>query len=247
MNTGTVSIDVETGAGFVQVECFRTMNSGATCSLILQGITYPDVPFVDGVQVVLDIGANVGAASMYFERLYPRAQIFAFEPSATAVTVLRRNLAHCDRVEIVDHGLFDRDFTAPLYLGDGDGLSNSVARTAENTSDTETGTFVAASHWLRSRGLEFIDVLKIDTEGAELAILNDMIDYLPAVKILHLEYHSEDDRRIIDRLLEPTHVLVAGRVLQVHRGELTYVARSAFPSEAALNRDAISVPPSESH
>ena len=39
--------------------CFQIAND------IFAGTTYPNIPFVSGVKTILDIGANVGAASVY--------------------------------------------------------------------------------------------------------------------------------------------------------------------------------------
>ena len=84
-----------------------------------------------------------------------------------------------------------------------------------------------------------IDVLKVDTEGCELPILRSIAELLPSIPVIYVEYHSEDDRREIDRMLGDTHVVVAGHVFQIHRGELTYVARGAFPSAEALAEGAV--------
>ena len=47
-----------------------------------------------------------------------------------------------------------------------------------------------------------IDVLKIDTEGAEVDILEGMVDYLPKTKVVMAEYHKEEHRKKIEAYLE---------------------------------------------
>ena len=238
------SVPIEVEDETIDLECFDTWESALTAAVILKGITYPDVPVVNEVRVVLDIGANVGAASRYFERTYPDAIIHAFEPAADALTLLRRNVAEFPRIRVHPFGLFDREFEAPLFRGEGDGLTTSVVRSTENSEATEPARFRGAASWLASEGISSVDVLKIDTEGAELPILQDLAHLLATVPLIHLEYHSDDDRRAMDRMLDPTHVLADGRVLQLHRGELTYVAKAAFASEEELMRNAISLPDS---
>ena len=49
------------------------------------------------------------------------------------------------------------------------------------------------------------------------------------------------DRRVIDALLADTHILYAGAISGPHRGELCYVARSAFPSPDHLAAEEIRV------
>ena len=48
--------------------CFQVAND------IFAGTTYPNVPFVSGVKTVLDIGANVGAASLYLATSLSRSK-----------------------------------------------------------------------------------------------------------------------------------------------------------------------------
>jgi hypothetical protein len=80
------------------------------------------------------------------------------------------------------------------------------------------------SDWLTEQAIEAVDVLKIDTEGCEMPILKEMGEVLSSIKIIHLEFHSEDDRREIDRLLGDTHSLVVGK-MWFNVGTVTYVLR----------------------
>jgi len=71
-------------------------------------------------------------------------------------------------------------------------------------------------------GISYIDVLKIDTEGSEVEILESLRPYLPYVGILMIEFHSEKDRRNIDALLE-THVLFNANICQPNLGIVKYI------------------------
>jgi FkbM family methyltransferase len=242
MTTAPVrTIPVEVGDETIELECFDTWDSALTASVILKGITYPHADVVHDVRVVLDVGANIGAASLYFARTYPDATIHAFEPSAAALPLLRKNVGGFPSVKVHEFGLLDRELEAPLFQGDGDGLTTSVVRSTENSDETSPASFRSAAEWLEAEQISGIDVLKIDTEGAELPILRDLRDRLSDIPLIHLEYHSDDDRRTIDRMLERSHVLFAGRVLQLHRGELSYVAKAAYGSTEELLRNAIAL------
>jgi hypothetical protein len=69
------------------------------------------------------------------------------------------------------------------------------------------------------------DIFKIDTEGCEVPILNSLKDFLPQIKVIFIEYHSEDDRRWIDSMLAATHYLFSGKALGPHRGEFCFLRR----------------------
>jgi FkbM family methyltransferase len=75
------------------------LNEGIDLSIYLLGAYEPRplrsyTPLIGPGDVVLDIGANIGAHTLHFARLVgPTGQVHAFEPTDYAVAKLRRNLA----------------------------------------------------------------------------------------------------------------------------------------------------------
>jgi FkbM family methyltransferase len=230
----------EHGGETFEFECFDNQLSRRVCNHVLQGQTYPALPFVSDVTMIIDVGAYVGASSLYFSLQHPEAQIFAFEPATAAYRLLEKNTRHRSNVHTHNFGLFSSDKTVPLYKGTIDDATASVSKSAMTSEESEIVRLRSLREWLREHAISAVDVLKLDTEGCEVPILHSMSEFLPSVKILYLEYHSEDDRRAIDSLLSDTHLLVAGKML-LHRGEVTYVAKSAFPSEQARRHHEIKV------
>lgn len=203
---------------------------------ILEGKTYPRVNCIRDVRTVLDVGANVGAASAYFALAYPEATLFALEPSPASFRLLQRNLAPFPRVRTFNFGLFDRDATVPLYLSKEDEVTNSVGMSVLNTSRSVEVRLRNARAFVSEQKLDSIDILKVDTEGCELPILRSLADILPRTRVVYLEYHDEADRVAIDALLQPTHILCSAKLRHPHRGELCYVNYNSFPSAEALDR-----------
>jgi FkbM family methyltransferase len=221
--------------------CFATPLSRSLFAAIVGGKTYPRVPFVRDVRTILDVGANVGAASVYFALCYPDAAIHALEPAREPFALLAHNAGHFPNVRVHNVGLFREDRRAPLFLGETDSVTASVGASEFNGAEAETIDLRGADAWLAEQRIDAVDVLKLDTEGCEVAILEAMGAALAATKVIYVEYHSEEDRLRIDALLHPSHILVAGQVIHLHRGEFTYVARAAFPSAAACDERKIVV------
>ena len=129
--------------------------------------------------VVLDIGANIGAHCLPLARLVgDNGRVFAFEPTAPARAKLERNLALnpdlVARVQIEALMLLDRD-RAPLpsaieaswpvsgKIDDG----GSVAR-----AWTTVGAHVITlDRFVAEAGLERVNLIKIDVDGYEPAVL----------------------------------------------------------------------------
>jgi FkbM family methyltransferase len=205
--------------------CFQVAND------IFAGVTYPVVPLVSGVKTVVDIGANVGAATVYLATAYPDAQIYALEPGSSPLSLLRQNVASLPNVTVFPFGLHASERTVTLFHGRNDCVESSLSSSARTSGESEQINLLGASQFLSGQGIHTIDVLKIDTEGCELPILRSLQDFLTAVKVLYVEYHSERDRRLIDGMLAETHVLWRGHVNLAYRGEFCYLKRELVPGE----------------
>lgn len=137
---------------------------------------------------ILDCGANIGLASLYFKRLYPRARITAFEADPAVASVLAGNLTR--------NGAGDVERVAAAVWTTG----GQVAFAAEGT---DAGAIADVADGLAAPRLavpavrlrdylakERVDLLKLDIEGAELAVLADCEDVLGQVAALHVEVHD---------------------------------------------------------
>lgn len=150
--------------------------------------------------VIVDVGANVGAFAIYANLWNSNANIYCFEPNPQVTPLLELNTQHFPNIK--------RYYSA---LGESDG-ELSLYQHPYNTGETTTSQKIVggkkvkvevrnSGKFLNEKGISEIDVLKIDTEGAEIPILTGMKDFLPYTKVVMLEYHSEEDRRKIDELL----------------------------------------------
>lgn len=210
---------------------------GRTVSVdVLRGESYPLIPFLTNVRTVLDVGANVGAASVYLALHYPEARVFAFEPDPRCWALLRQNVADLTGVEVFGFGLSDCNGRAELFPGTEDPATNSLHRSVLASGEGLAVELRSPEPLLADLGVGPIDILKLDAEGSEVEILRAMAARLPATGAVYVEYHDEADRRAIDRLLESTHTMYRGSIHAPHRGELCYVLTSSIPEEASRLR-----------
>jgi FkbM family methyltransferase len=222
-----MKLSVETRKGTVEVECFDDRLSRKVTKAILEGRVYPQTDLVPDANIVMDIGANIGAATLYFSLLYPTAEIFAFEPLSEAYQLLDANTRSRQRVHRFPFGLFDVDEEIPLYLGAHGTVTSSVFQSSKTLEASEIIRLRSVSDWLKENSIKRVDVLKIDTEGCEVPILRGMRDVLPFVKLIHLEYRSEADRKEIDRLLGDTHLLLRAKAV-MGTGNVTYLSNDVL-------------------
>ncbi|HEY1719832.1 MAG TPA: FkbM family methyltransferase [Magnetospirillaceae bacterium] len=193
---------------------------------ILSGKAYPATARPQGyvLDTIVDVGANIGASALHFLTQTPRRMI-CFEPSAENYGFLKQNLTGLANVETYQFGLFSRDCDVPLYTGRHQQMQNSVIKSIETGDAYETIKLRRASSVLSELNVDRISVLKIDTEGCEVPILNDIAAMLPRVDMLYLEYHSEQDRRDIDTMLAAGFILATAEAKCPHRGVNLYLAK----------------------
>jgi len=228
----TVSVD---DGEPIEFECADTLVSRWVNQDILRGKTYPYLPFVGDVQVVLDVGANCGATTVHLARHYPDAQVHAFEPGSAARLYLERNAAGFANVHVHPIGLYSSDCQLPLYFGDGDlGMASIHAREV-NLQGSELVTLKAAGPWAAEHGIDRIDILKVDVEGAEVDVVTSLAHLLPTVKVFYVEYDSRQSRRAIDALVERTHEIYVGSLF-LDQGEVIYLRKDLADHPDATER-----------
>jgi FkbM family methyltransferase len=144
--------------------------------------------------ILLDVGANGGAYARYLSRLAPTARIFAFEPHPRTFAALADNLVGEPSIELINKAVGETSGHFALYdFADNDGstqASLSVGAVALFTPDitahdvdcTTVDTFMA------DKNLSHIDLLKIDTEGHDLAVLRGARNALSEQRIRMIQF-----------------------------------------------------------
>ena len=156
--------------------------------------TYYLVPTQEPIQVI-DCGANIGMSLLYIKTRAPHARVMCFEPNPAARAVLEKN------IEANGWGKDVRVF--PYALGKEKGTTEFFV---EDNVTTSSGGSVASHLGKRGRALNSymvevdtlshyidgpVDLLKIDIEGGEFDVLEELIAHnkLQYVAQVQLEYH----------------------------------------------------------
>ncbi len=227
-NAATRQVNIAWRNGEFPFHCYDSPGSITVSREIFAGHTYKPVPAVRDVRLIVDVGANIGAAAIYFHTQYPAARVVAVEPSSAAFDLLARNAARFPAIGIHRTALYDRKARMPLHVGNMDSITNSFANSVLAGKGSEMLELEEASAFFERENLTRADILKLDTEGCEWPILTSLRPWLGNFRVIYLEYHSESDRQRIDALLAATHLLHHGQAHHLHRGEFCYVARSAL-------------------
>jgi FkbM family methyltransferase len=155
---------------------------------------------------VLDVGASVGDWAALVLSINPQVQLYCFEPSREAFErLIRRGLSGTVRIENV--GLGANAGRARLYGGSGSPLASVYRReglsieSVPGEAPEEVGIDTLDSYCQR-HDIERIDLLKLDVEGHELAVLEGASGLLEQrrIGIVQFEYGGANiDARVLLR------------------------------------------------
>lgn len=138
--------------------------------IVLNKLLRPDSTFID-------IGANIGYFSLLAARSAPEGKIVAFEPVSYLFEALEKNVALNNIVNIqpAKIAISEKNESRLIYLSAEDNTGMSSFCKPENYSGkSETVKVLSLDSWFAGSGLSKIDIIKIDVEGNELAVLKGM-------------------------------------------------------------------------
>jgi FkbM family methyltransferase len=142
---------------------------------------------------ILDCGANIGLASLFFKRRYPAARITAFEADPAIAAMLAENVRRngASDVEVVAAAVWTETGEVTFRPDGADSGAVAALEGAPATDAIRVPTVRLADRLAAER----IDLLKLDIEGAETAVLSDCAGVLDHVEALLLEVHEFDPAR----------------------------------------------------
>ena len=145
-------------------------------------------------KVIVDAGANIGLASIYFANRFPESRIVAIEPEASNFERLRSNVAPYLNIVPVQAALWNKNEEIDL-VDPGAGNwgfmtfgSGSLERPRGDLRHKVRGMTV--DRIMHDYALDRIDILKVDIEGAEREVFQDPSAWLDRVDALIIELHD---------------------------------------------------------
>ncbi len=167
--------------------------------------------------VIIDAGAHIGLATLYFKKLYPHARIIAIEPNPDTGPIFEEN--------IWQNGLEDVTLIQAAMTGSSGGSINLFRdRTSERWWSTAS---MHKGAWTGDQKSEFltvptisledvfarlatilgvsvmdlhVDALKMDIEGAEQVTLAAGRHLLPQIDHLFIEFHPVGGQELVTLL-----------------------------------------------
>src|SRR5262249_53336458 len=80
--------------------------------------------------IIIDCGANIGAATLYFKKLYPKSKIIAFEANPQAYSLFKKNMELNNIIDVEAHNvaLFDQETNLDFFINENTGIMTGSIR-----------------------------------------------------------------------------------------------------------------------
>lgn len=138
--------------------------------------------FLNEKSIIIDCGANIGDITSIFAQY--NAQVYSFEPTASTFNILQNRFSKHNNVKCFKKAIWNKNVNIPIYhhvwskyneihWSNGNSLLKGKINVNENDYEiVEAIDFVEFIKLLNKN----IDLIKIDIEGAEIEVLNYLID-----------------------------------------------------------------------
>lgn len=177
--------------------------------------------------IIFDVGANKGEyVNSIISAMSKQVNIYAFEPLEAACSILKRRFATSKSIKVFNLGFNDKVGKKNIHFNeDTSELASLYQRRAESMSlpalldKQETVNLSTIDLFCNKNRISHIHLLKIDTEGHELKVLQGAKEMLQQNKISYIQFEfggamvdSKTFFRDIYLLLNPNYIIY--RILQ---------------------------------
>lgn len=140
--------------------------------------------------IVLDIGANIGYYTLEFSKLVgPNGHVYAFEPVSRFFSILKKNtgMLNVQNISLFNFGLSNEDCTCDIFIDQSSATMHPFIRSDAEKFENDQINLRSVEHALKENDITTIDFIKIDVDGHEPIILNELDKFISSKTIILLE------------------------------------------------------------
>ncbi len=155
---------------------------------------------------IIDVGSHIGLSIIFFKSIFPDSEILGFEPNPVLYEILGRNILNngITGVKTQQKAISNESNIVPFFI---DPTNDMWFSNGSLTQGGWTGMEESTPVSVQSTSLvpyldRDVDMLKIDVEGSEGKIIDDISSMLNIVKNIVVEYHPNSNLKKIIKVLE---------------------------------------------
>lgn len=145
-------------------------------------------------KLIVDLGAYTGISALYLSKKFPTSEIIAVEPEASNFSLLEKNTANIPRIKRINAGVWNKSCILRVTNEKSSKWAFSFSE-VENKIEGDVEA-VTITEIIDQSEYDFIDILKIDIEGAEIQLFSKNTEpWINRVNVIIIELH---DRNVPD-------------------------------------------------
>jgi len=146
---------------------------------------------INGIEspIIVDLGANIGGFALFMFESYPKAKVVSVEAAPDTYGILKRNqeLNAQRNWDVVQTAVWSENG----YVNLDRRQASTGHRIAENGTDGESIPARRLDDILADAGIDQIDLMKMDIEGAESDVVPEFEAVFEHTKVLVIEIHTD--------------------------------------------------------
>lgn len=162
---------------------------------------------------IIDCGSHIGLSIIYFKTLYPDSKILGFEPNPENFEILKKNIKinKLKNIKLIRAAVSNKKGRATLRVSFeekepwtwSDTIIHNMSGDEDENKKISVETVRLSKYITRE-----VDLLKMDIEGSEQKVIEEIQNKLGLIKMIIIEFHGtpagkkENDYAIIERILK---------------------------------------------
>jgi len=175
-------------------------HTSEVCMLVHDLLGYIEPPFV---KIVLDVGSRNAKESIALKGFFSNARVYAFECNPPAIELCKQNIGSRTDITLITKAVSDVNGTVDFFAIDpektvtshADGNIGASSLFVANPDypyekyhqEKITVESITLEQWAESAGVQDIDIMWIDLQGAELKAFQGMGNLLSRTKVIYTE------------------------------------------------------------
>jgi FkbM family methyltransferase len=162
---------------------------------------------------ILEIGCNDGRHTLWILEMFENPTIFCFEPDPRAIARFRKNVGYHPKISLFEIALSDTNGETTFYQSGGQrneqqteempggwDLSGSIRKPKDHLivypwvifDKTITVKTTTLDTWCDAHGIENIDFIWMDVQGAEMEVFRGGQSALGKTRLIYTEYSNRE-------------------------------------------------------
>ena len=141
-------------------------------------------------KTIIDLGANIGLAAIFFANKYPESKIISIEPEHSNYKMLFKNSRNYNNITTLNKAISNENNVTVQVEDNGYGKWGFMTKKTNSSQDNGIKT-ISIDSLMKEYTISIIDILKIDIEGAEKELFaSNYESWIPKTRCIVIELHD---------------------------------------------------------